>query len=60
MVMAVSNILRMLESPEVEGGGSTMAVGSINSSAVGSPEEEGWDATPEEDSTQIHLELAFI
>ena len=50
----------MLESPEVEDGGSTAAVRSTNSSAVGSPEEGGWDATPKEDSTQGHLELAFI
>ena len=49
--MIVSNILRMLESPEVEGGGLTTTVGSTNSSAVWSPQEGGWDATPEEDST---------
>ena len=59
--MTVSNILRMLESPEVEGGRSTTAVRSIYSSAVGSPEEgRGGDATPEEDSTRDHLELALI
>ena len=32
--MTVSNILRMLESPEVEGGGSTTVVGSTYSSVV--------------------------
>ena len=58
--MFVSNILQMLESPEVEDGGSTAAVGSTNSSAVGSPEEGGWAATLKEDSAQWHLELAFI
>ena len=58
--MTVSNILRMLESPEVEGGGLTTTVGSTNSSAVWSPQEGGWDATPEKDSTQGRLELAFI
>ena len=50
----------MDESPEVEGGGSTVEVGSTNSSAVGSLEEGGWDAAPVEDSTQGRLELAFI
>ena len=58
--MTMANILRMLESLEVEGGGSTAIVGSTNSSAVGSLEEGGWDATPEKDSTQGRLELAFI
>ena len=58
--MTVSNIFRMLESLEVEGGGSTAAAGSTNSSTVGSPEEGGWDATPEKDSTRGCLELAFI
>ena len=58
--MIVSNILQMLESPEVEGVGSIATVGSTNSSAIGSLEEGGWDATPEEDSAQWHLELAFI
>ena len=50
----------MLESPKVEGGGSTVAMGLTNSLVVGSPEEGGWDATPEEDSTRGCLELAFI
>ena len=58
--MTISYILRKLESPKVGGEGSTAAVGSTNSSVVGSPEEGGWDATPEEDSTRGHLELAFI
>ena len=58
--MIVSNILQMLESPEVEGAGSIVTVGSTNSSAIGSLEEGGWDATPKEDSTQGCLELAFI
>ena len=49
MVMTVSNILRMLESPKVEGGGSTATVRSTYSSVVGSPEEGGGGgATPEE------------
>ena len=58
--MTVSKILWMDESPEVEGGGSIAAMGSTNSSAEGSPKEEGWDATPKEDSTRGDLELAFI
>ena len=41
MVMTVSNILRIDESLEEEGGGSTTAVGSTYSSVVGSLEEEG-------------------
>ena len=48
MVMTVSNILRMLESLEVEGGRSTAAFGSTYSSAMGSPEEGGGGgATPD-------------
>ena len=58
--MTVSNILRMDESPEVEGGGSIAAVGSTNSSAEGSPEEGGRDASLVEYSTLGRLELAFI
>ena len=57
--MIVSNILPMLESLEIEGGGSTAAVGSTYSSAVGSPKEGGGGATPEEDSTWGYLELAL-
>ena len=58
--MTVSNILRMDESPEAEGGGSTTAVGLTNSSAVGLPKEGGWDVTPKEDYTQGCLKLSFI
>ena len=59
--MTVSNILRMLESPEVEGGGSTAAVRSTNSLAVGSREEGGGGGIAlEEDSTLGRLELVFI
>ena len=57
--MIVSNIWRMLESSEVEGGG----VRSTYSSAVESPEEwGGGGATPkeEEDSTLGRLEPACI
>ena len=51
----------MLESFKVEGGGAAVAVGSTYSSAIGSLEEGGgWGATPEEDSTLGHLELAHI
>ena len=50
----------MDESPEVEGGGSTAAMGSTNSLAMGSPKEGGWDAAPVEDSTRGCLELIFI
>ena len=52
----------MLESPEVEGGGSTATVRSTYFSAVGSLEEEGGGggATLEEDSTQGRLELTLI
>ena len=59
--MTVSNIRRMLESSEAEGGGAIAAVGSTYSSVVGSPEEGGGrGATPDEDSTLGHLELAHI
>ena len=51
----------MLESPKVEGGGSTTAVRSTYFLAMGSPEEGGGgSATPEEDSTLGRLKLAFI
>ena len=51
----------MLESSEAEGGGAIAAVGSTYSSVVGSPEERGGrGATPDEDSTLGHLELAHI
>ena len=39
--MITSNIQRMLESSEVEGGGAAVAVGSTYSSAIGSLEEGG-------------------
>ena len=42
-----------------EGGGPTAAVGSTYSSAVGSLEVRGLDASPMEDSTLERLELAF-
>ena len=43
----------MLESPEIEGGGSTTVVGLTYFSAVGSPEEGGrGGATPEKDLTR--------
>ena len=57
--MIVSNIRRMLESSEVEGGGAVVAVGSKYASAVESP-KEGGGTTPEEDSTLGRLELARI
>ena len=53
----------MLQSLKEEGGGSTAAMGSTYSSAMGSPEEGGrgrGGATPEEDSTLGRLELDFI
>ena len=43
MVMTVSNILRIESSLNEEARGSTVAVGSTNSSAVGSPDVEGLD-----------------
>ena len=58
--MTVSNIRRMLESSKAEGGGAIAAVGSTYSSVVGSPEGGGRGATPDEDSTLGHLELAHI
>ena len=59
--MTVSNILRMLESPEVEGERSIAAIGSTYSLAMGSLKEGGGrGVTPEEDSTWGRLELALI
>ena len=63
--MTMSNIRRMLETSEAEGGGLAATVGSMNTSAVRSPEEEGegeggGGGAPEEDSTLGRLELAFI
>ena len=60
MVMIVSSILYKEASLEEEGGGLTMVVGSTNTSAEGSLDEGGRDASPMEDSTLGHLELAFI
>jgi len=59
-IMIVSNILRMLESPEVEGGGLTTAIGSTYSSIVGSLKKGGGGATLKEDSIWGRLELALI
>ena len=47
MIMIVSNILRIESSLNEEARGSTVAVGSTNSSAVGSPDVEGRDAPVE-------------
>ena len=59
--MTVSNIWWMQESFEAEGGGTATVVGSINASSIVSPvEERGGGATPEDDSTIEHLELALI
>ena len=58
MVMTMSSILCIEESLDEEAGGSTIAVGSTNSSAMGSPNVGGLDALVE-DSTLGHLELAF-
>ena len=43
----------------LDGGGSTTAIGSTYSSAVGSPDGGGLDASPVEDSTLGCLELTF-
>ena len=55
----VSSMVRIEEDDDVDGGGSTTAVGSTNSSTVGSLVEGPLDASPVEDSTLGHLELAF-
>ena len=60
MVIIVSNMLRIEALLEEDGGGSTAAVGSTYASAKGSPNGGGRDASPVEDSTLGHLELAFI
>ena len=59
MVITVSSVLRKEESPDVDGGGSTVAVGYTYASAEGSPKGGGLDASPVEDSTLGCLELAF-
>ena len=56
--MIVSSMLRKDESLEEEARGSTAAIGSTTSSAVGSP-DGGLGAAPVEDSTLGHLELVF-
>ena len=58
--MTVSNIRRMSESSEVEGGGIVAAVGSTNSSVIVSPVEDGEGGATPEDSTLGRLELALI
>ena len=55
----VSSIVCIDEEDDVDGGGSTAAVGSANSLVKGSPEEGPLDASPVEDSTRGRLELAF-
>ena len=59
MVMTVFSMLYREASLDEVSGGSTAAVGSTYSLAVGSLEVGGLDA-PVEDSTLGHLELAFI
>ena len=59
MVITVSNNARKEESLDVDGGGSIAAVGSTYSSAVGSPDEGGLDASLAKDFTPGRLELAF-
>ena len=59
MVRHVSSIVRIDEEDDVDGGGSTVVVGSTKSSTEGSPEGWALDASPIEDSTQGRLELAF-
>ena len=55
----LSNIAHKEELVDVDGGGSTTAVGFTYASAKGSPEGGGRDASPVEDSTLEHLKLAF-
>ena len=55
----ISNIARKEESVDVDGGRSTVAMGSTKASAEGSPNEGVQDASPLEDLTRGHLELAF-
>ena len=58
-VRHVSRMVRIDEDVDVNGVGSTTAVGSINSSTVGSPERGPLDASPVEDSTLGLFELVF-
>ena len=62
MVMTVSNIRRMFESSEVEGGGTVLVatVGSTDSSVVESPVKEGGGGATPEASTLGCLELALV
>ena len=55
----VSKIVCIDEEDDVDREGSTAAIGSTKSSAIRSPEGGALDASPIEDSTQGHLELAF-
>ena len=59
MVITLSSMLRKDESLDEEDGESTAIVGSTYTLAVRSPEGGGLDASPIEDSTLGHLELAF-
>ena len=52
-------MLRKDDSLNEVGGGSTATVGSTYSSAIGSPEVGGLDASLVENLTLEHLELAF-
>ena len=61
--MTVSRVRRMLTKSKVEGGGSTVAVESMNASEAESPKEEGGGGgggALKEDSTLGCLELALI
>ena len=55
----VSSMVCIEEDDDVDSEGSIAAVGSTNSSTVGSPEGRALEASPVEDSTRVHLELAF-
>ena len=58
--MTVSNIQRISESFEVEGGGTVATIGSIDASVEVSHVEEGGGGVTPEDSTLGCLELALI
>ena len=55
----VSNIVCIDEEDDVDGGGSTAAVGSTNASVVGLLKGGALDASSIEDLTRERLELAF-